>query len=223
MIKENLAFLEALKENNHRDWFQSQKKAYEQYKKNYHTLIEQILAHLSPMDENLQNLSVKNCTFRINRDIRFSKDKSPYKTHMSIWFPSSLNSKNAPGYYVHLDSQQSFIAGGLYCPEPQDLKKIRKEIAFFYDDLNAIIQEKTFQNEFKDLDRNPDQMLKTAPKDFEKDHPAIDLLRMKSFTATQNIDGKLMNDPQFPKIIAEKLMILKPLNSFLLRALNTEE
>jgi uncharacterized protein (TIGR02453 family) len=142
---------------------------------------------------------------------------------MSIWFPSSLNSKNCPGYYVHLDGEQSFIAGGIYCPEPQDLKKIRKEIAFFHDDLHDLIQDKSFQKEFKDLDRNPDQMLKTAPKDFEKDHPAIDFLRLKSFTATQNIDKTMFDNPEFPKIIAEKLMILKPLNSFLLRALETEE
>jgi len=223
MIRENLAFLDALKENNHRDWFQSQKKAYELYKKNYHLLIEQILNHLAPLDESLQNLSVKNCTFRINRDIRFSKDKSPYKTHMSIWFPCLLNTKNTPGYYVHLDSKQSFIAGGIYCPEAHDLKKIRTEIAFFYEDLNLIIEEKSFKKEYNDLDRNPEQMLKTAPKDFEKNHVAIDLLRLKSYTATQNIDQKLLTDPQCSKIIAEKLSVLKPLNSFLLRALDTEE
>lgn len=223
MIKENLAFLKELKQNNHREWFQSQKKAYESYKKNYHRLIEEILSHLTKMDENLQNLEVKNCTFRINRDIRFSKDKSPYKTHMSLWFPSSLNVKNSPGYYVHFDSTQSFIAGGFYCPESQDLKKIRKEIAFFYEDLKDILANCDFLSEFNDLDKNPEQMLKTAPKDFEKDHPAIEYLRLKSYTATQNIDEKMFENPDFPKIIAKKLIALKPLNSFLLRALETED
>ena len=82
----SIQFLEDLKENNNRDWFLSQKSSYENYKKNYHGLIASILEHLKPKDESLKHLEIKNCTFRINRDIRFSKDKSPYKTHMGIWF-----------------------------------------------------------------------------------------------------------------------------------------
>ena len=222
ITKNTIQFLEDLKENNNRDWFLSQKSSYENYKKNYHALIASILEQLKPKDESLKHLEVKNCTFRINRDIRFSKDKSPYKTHMGIWFSTNQNLKNAPGYYVHIEKGKSFMAGGLYCPEPSDLKKIRREIAFFYDELQEIINHKTFKKEFKELDRDPSQVLKTAPKDFEKDHPAIEFLKLKSVTATQKINDDILFKSDFAETIAQKLLALKPLNEFLNRALHTE-
>lgn len=141
---------------------------------------------------------------------------------MGIWFSTNPSIKNGPGYYLHIERGKSFIAGGLYCPESVDLKKIRKEIAFFYEDLQEIIDQKTFKKEFKTLDREPNQVLKTAPKGFEKDHPALDYLKLKSFTATQPIEDVALFDPDFSKKIAEKLLVLKPLNEFLNRALQSD-
>jgi uncharacterized protein (TIGR02453 family) len=159
-VKEAFVFLEALKQNNHKEWFQSQKATYETYKKFYHETVGFMLSHLREYDARLIDLEVKNCTFRINRDIRFSKDKSPYKTHMGLWFSTHKIRKNAPGYYIHLESGKSFVAGGLYVPEAEDVKKIRREIAFFYDDLNAIINDKAFKSTFGDLDRDEAHTLK---------------------------------------------------------------
>jgi uncharacterized protein (TIGR02453 family) len=168
-------------------------------------------------------LEVKNCTFRINRDIRFSKDKSPYKTNMGAWFTQNKNRKNSPGYYVHFEKGNSFLAGGVWCPEPNELKAIRKEIEFFYDDLEAIVADATFKKEYKELTREEANVLKKAPKDFDPNHPAIEFLKLKSYTASQKIDDSWFTQPDFSKKVAQKLIALKPMNDFLRRALETQE
>ncbi|MGL2964309.1 DUF2461 domain-containing protein [Flavobacterium sp. RSB2_4_14] len=221
--KEALQFLEDLIANNNTEWMHANKKRYDNYKKDYHNFIASILAEMKPLDKSLEPLEVKNCTFRINRDIRFSKDKSPYKTNMGVWLTQNKFRKNSPGYYIHFEKGNSFIAGGVWCPEPNELKQIRKEIAFFYDDLESIVANKTFKSEFKQLSREENNMLKKAPKDFDPNHPAIEYLKLKSFTASQKIEDKLFTEKDFSKIIAQKLIALKPLNDFLNRALETED
>ena len=223
ITKEALSFLQDLIANNNTEWMHANKKRYDQYKKEYHSFIASLLATMKPLDETLEPLEVKNCTFRINRDIRFSKDKSPYKTNMGVWMSQNKFRKNSPGYYIHFEKGNSFVAGGVWCPEPDELKKIRKEIAFFYEDLEAIIQDKKFKKEFSALTRDENNTLKKAPKDFDADHAAIEFLKLKSFTASEKIDDTLFLDKDFDKIVAQKLMALKPLNDFLRRALETEE
>ncbi|MDI1317274.1 DUF2461 domain-containing protein [Flavobacterium sp.] len=223
ITKEAVTFFEDLVANNNTEWMHANKKRYDDFKKDYHAYISSILAEMKPLDSTLDSLEVKNCTFRINRDIRFSKDKSPYKTNIGVWLTQNKNSKNAPGYYIHFEKGNSFIAGGCWCPEPGELKQIRKEIAYFYDDLEAIVSDKKFKSEFGTLSHDEKNTLKKAPKDFEADHPAIEFLKMKSFTASEKIDDKLFLDKNFSKIIAQKLIVLKPMNDFLRRALNTDE
>lgn len=217
-----LQFLEDLKENNNRDWFLANKSYYEEYKKEYHQLISDFLEEMIPFDDSLRNLEPKKCAFRINRDIRFSKDKSPYKTHMGIWMATDQNGTNSPGYYVHIEKGGSFIAAGLHAPEAADLKKIRKEIAYFYEDLEEIVNNKDFKKTYPELDRTEANSLKTAPKDYEKDHPAIKFLKLKSFTVSQKLDDKSLFEKDFIKKTAKKLILAKPLNDFLTRGLNTE-
>lgn len=223
ITKEALQFLADLIANNNTEWMHTNKKRYENYKKDYHSFIASILAEMKPLDRTLEPLEVKNCTFRINRDIRFSKDKSPYKTNMGVWFTQNKNRKNSPGYYIHYEKRNSFIAGGVWCPEATELKQIRKEIEFFHDDLEKIIADKNFKKEFGEITRDENNMLKKAPKDFDPNHPAIEFLKLKSFTASAKIDDKLFTDKDFSKIVAQKLISLKPLNDFLTRALETEE
>ncbi len=223
ITKEALQFLEDLIANNNTDWMHANKKRYEQYKKDYHVFIASLLTEMKTLDPKLEGLEVKNCTFRINRDIRFSKDKSPYKTNMGVWFTQNKFRKNSPGYYVHFEKDNCFIAGGVWCPEPSELKQIRREIAFFHDDLEKIISDKNFQKGFGEITREEGNVLKKAPKDFDPSHPAIEFLKLKSFTASQRIDEKLFTDKEFRKIVAQKLIALKPMNDFLFRALETEE
>ncbi len=223
ITKEALHFLEDLIANNNTEWMHANKKRYESYKKDYHNFIASILTEIKPLDKSLEPLEIKNCTFRINRDIRFSRDKSPYKTNMGVWFTQNKNRKNSPGYYIHFEKGKSFIAGGVWCPEPNELKKIRKEIEFFYDDLEKIVSNATFKKEYKEMTREENNMLKKAPKDFDPNHPAIEFLKMKSYTASQKIEDSLFSQPNFSKKIAEKLIVLKPMNDFLKRALETVE
>lgn len=221
LSKDSIQFLDDLKKNNNRDWFLDNKRRYEAYKKDYHQLVSDFLDAMKPLDPSLEMLEVKHCTFRINRDIRFSKDKSPYKDHMGLWFSSGAKGANRAGYYVHLSRTESFIAGGFYAPEADELKKIRKEIAFFYDELDEILSDKKFKSVFGDLDR--ENALKTMPKGYEKDHPAIENLKLKSFTASAKIDISEATQKDFVSKTVEKLMALKPLNEFLNRALTSED
>lgn len=223
LTKESLQFLDDLKVNNNRDWFLENKKRYEIFKKDYHQLVADFLDAMKPMDASLELLEVKNCTFRINRDIRFSKDKSPYKAHLGVWLSTGVKGQNRAGYYVHIEKGASFIAGGFYSPEAEDLKKVRKEIAFFHDDLEAIIADKNFNKEFGNLDVTETNSLKNPPRGYEKEHPAIDLLKLKSFTATQKYDIKEVTQKDFVAKMSQKLIALKPLNEFINRALTTDE
>ncbi|KAF2330173.1 DUF2461 domain-containing protein [Flavobacterium daemonense] len=223
LAKESLQFLDDLKKNNNREWFQENKKRYEIFKKDYHQLVSDFLEVMKPLDPSLELLEVKNCTFRINRDIRFSKDKSPYKAHLGVWISGGTKGLNRAGYYVHIEKGASFIAGGFYSPESEDLKKVRKEIAFFYDDLEEILNNKDFKREFGSLDINENNSLKSMPRGYEKDHPAIEFLKLKSFTATQKYDISEVTQKDFVSKMSKKLIALKPLNEFINRALDTEE
>lgn len=222
LSKDTLQFLDDLKANNNREWFLENKKRYEALKKDYQQLVSDFLDSMKPMDPSLEMLEVKNCTFRINRDIRFSKDKSPYKSHLGVWLSSGAKGQNRSGYYIHLETGASFIAGGLYCPEAEDLKKMRKEIAYFHDDLEAILDEKHFKKEFKDFDRNEKNTLKNPPRGYEKEHPAIEFLKLKSFESSQRIAISEVTKKDFVATMSKKLSALKPLNDFINRALTSE-
>ena len=222
LSKDTLQFLDDLKANNNRDWFLDNKKRYEAFKKNYQHLVADLLDAMKPLDPSLEMLEVKNCTFRINRDIRFSKDKTPYKSHLGIWLSSGAKGLNRSGYYIHLENGSSFIAGGLYCPEANDLKKMRKEIAYFHEDLEAILNEKEFKKEFNDFDRDEKNTLKNPPRGYEKEHPAIDLLKLKSFESSQKINFSTAGTKDFVTTVSKKLILLKPLNDFINRALTSD-
>ena len=223
LSKDSLQFLDDLKANNNRVWFLENKKRYEVFKKDYHQLVASFLDAMKPLDPALEMLEVKNCTFRINRDIRFSKDKSPYKDHLGVWLSSGSKGQNRSGYYIHLARSASFIAGGFYCPEAPDLKKVRKEIAFFHEDLEEILADENSKNEFGDFDRNESNCLKNPPRGYEKEHPAIELLKLKSFETSQKFELDEVTQKDFVSKMSQKLILLKPLNEFINRALTSEE
>jgi uncharacterized protein (TIGR02453 family) len=223
LSKEAIQFIEDLKANNATEWMHANKKRYENFKKDYHSYIASLLNVMKPLDKSLEVLEIKNCTFRINRDIRFSKNKDPYKTNIGMWMSTNKNRKNSPGYYIHYEKGASFIAGGVWCPEPNELKQIRKEIEFFHDDLDKIIADKNFKKEFGAIDRDENNLLKNAPKGFDINHPAIEFLKLKSFTCSQKIEDSLFENKDFDAIVSQKLIALKPLNQFLNRALETDE
>ena len=223
LSKDSVQFIDDLKANNNRDWFLDNKKRYEVFKKDYHLLVDNFLDAMKPLDPSLEMLEVKNCTFRINRDIRFSKDKSPYKDHIGVWLSSGAKGKNRSGYYIHIAKGASFIAGGFYCPEAEDLKKVRKEIGYFHEDLEEIIGDKSFKKEFGDFDRDEKNVLKNPPRGYEKDHPAIEFLKLKSFETSQKFNIEEVTKKDFVEKMSKKLIVLKPLNDFINRALTSED
>jgi uncharacterized protein (TIGR02453 family) len=221
--KSTLQFLDDLKANNNRDWFLENKKKYEVFKKDYHLLISEILEALKPHDSSLEMVEVKQCAFRINRDIRFSKDKSPYKSHLGIGISGDGKKNIKASYYIHIEQNACFVGGGIYMPMPDQLLKIRKEIAYFYDDLKEIINDKSFKKTFSGIRFEEGMFLKNPPKGFEKEDPAIEFLKLKSFTAGHSFDIKDALKPDFVQNIVRDLLVLKPFNDFLNRAIETEE
>lgn len=219
---EALNFITDLKNNNNRDWFQANQKRYTEYKKSYKAITEALIAEMVKGDSTLSHLEFKDCSFRINRDIRFSKDKSPYKTNMGIWMSAGSKNTNMAGYYLHIEEGASFIAGGVHWPDAADLKKLRREIAGFYEDLEDILADKDFKKLYGDLDRSPENSLKTAPKDYPRDHPGIQFLKLKSMTATAKLTDKDLHRDNFIQETAKKLLVLKPLVDFINRGLTTE-
>jgi len=217
-----LQFLEDLKKNNERDWFQANQKRYDLYKADYKDTVEEFLEEIKPLDDTLEQLEFKDCSYRINRDIRFTKDKTPYKTHMGIWMCEGKKNTNLAGYYVHIENGTAFAAAGLYWPDAADLKKVRREIDGFYDELEDIVNADDFKAIFGKLESNAENTLKTSPKDFDKDHPAIEFLKLKSFLASTPLTDKDLTHKNFIKNTVKKLIVAKPLIEFLNRALTTE-
>lgn len=222
ITKDTLQFLEDLKNNNHRDWFQANQDRYESYKQDYRNTVEAFLDVMKPLDETLEQLEFKDCSYRINRDIRFSKDKTPYKTHMGIWMCEGKKHTNLAGYYVHIEPESGFAGGGLYMPEAPALNKVRREIDGFYEELEDVLNAPDFKKVYGGLDTDEGMVLKSMPKGFDKNHPAIELLKFKTFLATAKISKKELLSKTFVQDTSEKLIVLKPLVEFLNRALTTE-
>jgi len=223
MLKqETLQFIQDLKDNNNKEWFQANQKRYDGYKSDYKDIVTAFIAEMSKSDDSLKHLEFKDCSFRINRDIRFTKDKSPYKSNMGIWMSAGNKNTNLAGYYVHIEPGASFLAGGIHWPDAADLKKMRREIDGFYEDLEAIVEDKEFKKVYGAMDRDENNTLKSMPKGYDREHPAIEFLKLKSFTATTKLDDKVITDKAFVKQASKKLLVLKPLVEFINRALTTE-
>ncbi|MBX7182840.1 MAG: DUF2461 domain-containing protein [Bacteroidia bacterium] len=208
-----LQFLSHLKENNHKDWFQENRKSYEAAKANFLQFLEEVLAELSKSDPTLKGIAAKDTIFRINKDIRFSKDKSPYKTNFGSGI--SRDGKKLPlaGYYIHLEPGKSFLAGGIYMPEPEKLKIIREEIAYDSAELDAIFRDKQFNQYFKGFDAF--DKLATAPKGFDKNHPKIEWLKQKSFIVSVPVNDAELTVPGSVELVSSRLKTIVPLVVYL--------
>lgn len=220
---ETLDFLTSLGQNNNKEWFHANAKAYAKVKANYLSMATTVLEVLKKIDEKLEGVSPKDCMFRINRDIRFSPDKSPYKTNLGLVFQSGGKKSVGAAFYIHIDPKNSFIAGGVWMPDSATLTKIRKEIYYFNDDFFDVINSKNFLNTFGGLDMDTKIKLIKPPRGFDADHPAIEYIKLKSFTATTNIDIDLLSSNNFLDEIIRHYKTLKPLIDFLDRGLESNE
>lgn len=209
-LKTVLDFLEDLKFNNNREWFTVNRKRYDESRAAVEALVADVMGQFAPV-ENLGKTAAKDCIFRINRDVRFSKDKSPYKTNFGALIGNGGRKSTGRTYYINLEPGESFIAGGVYDPEPELLKRIRAAIAEKPDKLRKIITNKDFVRTFGELRGDA---LKTAPKGYPSDHPAIDLLKRKQFLALHllNDDDVLKDD--FAAHIVDVCKLLKPFEGY---------
>ena len=207
-----LQFLNTLENNNNRDWFNENKNLYLEAKEDVELFVESLIQEIAPFDEEILKIDPNNAVFRIYRDVRFSKNKIPYKTHFGASLGMGKGTKIS-GYYLHIEPGKSFLAGGVYNPEPAVLKQIRNEIRANGDDLLKIIEHKDFRNNFRGL--SIEHKLQRVPAGFEKDHPMAEYMKLKSFTVSHPISDEALLDPQAAKNFAKILKSIKPLNDFL--------
>ena len=212
--KTTLQFLSDLKSHNDREWFAQNRNRYLEAKANYESFIQALINEISSFDPILRGLEVKSCTFRINRDIRFSNDKSIYKTNMGAFIVrgGKKNGDKFAGYYFHVEPGNSMIAGGAYMPSTPWLSAIRENIDEQGAQFRKIISSKEFVKYFGSIEG---ETLKTVPKGYSKDHPYIDLLKMKSYLATNMISDKDVTGSLCFEHVVNACRAMKPLNDFL--------
>ena len=216
--KSIFTFINDLAKNNNRDWFAANKPTYEIEKNKFVDFADELLNEVKKHD-NIETLNGKKSVFRIYRDVRFSKNKAPYKTHFSGSFKRATKLLRG-GYYFHIEPNNSFIGGGFWGPEPKDLKKMRYNIAEFEDEFRAILNDKNFKKHFGLLQGD---QLKTAPKGIDKAHPAIDLLRYKQYLLARSFTDEEVLSPQFLNEVNAAFKAMRPFFDFMSEALTTNE
>jgi uncharacterized protein (TIGR02453 family) len=218
--KSTLDFLKALKKNNNRDWFEKNKDKYLAAKQNIEDLVNGMIKSISSFDKKIAGLTAKDCVFRIYRDVRFSKNKDPYKTNLGASINAGGKKAMNAGYYVHIQPGESFLAGGVWMPPADELKKIRQEIAYNTKDFLKILNEKNFKKAFKGLDESKEYKLARPPKGYEKDHPAVELLKFNSYIVWKKYNDKDVLSKNFVNKISDDAKTIKPLIHFLNTALD---
>lgn len=211
-MKEIIDFLAKLEANNNKEWFDENRKTYQKVREQFLQLTDLLIHEIHTLDPEISFQDPKKCVFRIFRDLRFSKDKRPYKTNFGAFIARDGRKSGNPGYYIHIQPGASFIGGGIFMPDAPRLKAIRNDIYNNPAELLEIIEEPNFKNHFKLYD---DDKLKTAPKGFPKDFEHIDLLRYKSFAPVKEINDKQLLSSDFFELLINSFGIITPLNHYI--------
>ncbi|HEX6192862.1 MAG TPA: DUF2461 domain-containing protein [Chitinophagaceae bacterium] len=214
-----LKFLKGLKKNNNKPWFDAHRDNYDNARKDFEIFIQAVIDAHSKKDPDLKNLTAKNCLFRINRDVRFAKDKSPYKKNFAASMDKGGKKSGLAGYYFHLEPGNSFMGAGIWQPEPSSLKNIRQEIDYNADEFHKIINSTKFKKTFKGLYTGEDVQLKKIPHGFEKDNPAAEYLKFKSWMVLQELtDEEILSNTLLKKTL-DAFALAQPFIKFLNRPL----
>ena len=213
--KELLQFLAELSENNNKEWFETNRNRYQDLRNSFTTTMENLHPLLMKFDKDLETVNPKGTMFRINRDIRFSKDKSPYKNNFGSYFALGGSQSELAGYYIHIQPKNCFVGGGIYMPQPNVLKKIRQEIDYNSEEFLEIINETNFQKYFGTIQG---EKLKNTPKDYEKTHPMSEYLKLKGFFVVANFTDEQICNNDFVEQMAVRFETMYPLNVFLNKA-----
>lgn len=213
-----LSFLTTLRKNNNREWFEKNKSKYLIVKAGYEDFLETLHGRIISFDDTLKTLNPRKSGFRIYRDVRFSKDKSPYKTYMGAALSPGGKLDQEPGYYIHIEPGKSFVAGGLYQPDAAHLARLRQEIDYNGEKLKAILKERSFLKDFEKMDDFDKGKL--PPKGYAKDHPDIELLKHKSFIVSHPFTDAEVKSKDFEKKVAALCKKIKPMVDFIRVALS---
>jgi uncharacterized protein (TIGR02453 family) len=206
-----LSFLKALETNNDREWFKAHRTEYDLARARFEEFVAVLIGELSHT-EPLGNLDPKDCIFRIHRDLRFSKDKTPYKTHFGGYIAPGGRQSRRMGFYVHIEIGESMFAGGMHHPESKQLAAFRAAIDRDASAFKSIISEKSFQTTFGEVEGDK---LKTMPRGYPKDHPEAELLRYKSIVAVRNITDDQVVSGDIVRLAVETHAAMKPFLSYL--------
>lgn len=211
-----LPFLTALADHNSKEWMDANKKWYLDTRAEFLEDVEVLLKGIAEWEPALLAFKAKDCVFRQNRDIRFSANKMPYKTSFGAYFSPKGKKSEGPGYYLQIRPNNSFIAGGIWMPMADSLKKIRKEIDYSGAELAKIERQPDFKALFGEIEG---ERLKTSPRDYEADHEFIDYLRLKSFTVSAKISDRDIESGNFINIALDGFQKMRPLQEFLSSAI----
>ncbi|MBC7553179.1 MAG: DUF2461 domain-containing protein [Taibaiella sp.] len=220
MLHQNtVTFLQQLAEHNNRPWFDANRAAYTEAKDDFEKVVGELLKGLEATDSAYAGQKAKDCVFRIFRDVRFGKDKTPYKPNFGAAFSKGGKKSEVAGFYLHIEpGGKSFIGGGMWMPEAGILKKIRQEIDYNFADFLAITENKKFKQLFPSIEG---EKLKTPPQGYAADNPAIEYLKLKSFVATHNaITIKQLTSPGFVAQCIHVFTTMQPFINFLNRAVD---
>lgn len=216
-LKKPYAFLKELANNNNREWFNANKSTYQDAHQEVIDFADQLLSELQKTDQ-IETVSGKKSLHRIYRDTRFSKDKTPYKNNFSGGFRRATEALRG-GYYFHLEPGRTMVAGGFWGPNPADLLHIRKQIQQDPEALKSIIESKSFKSNFGQLDG---EQVKTAPKGFDKEDPAIDLLRFKQFFVVHTFKNSDVMKADFAQTMADQFRNMRPFFDYMSEILTTD-
>jgi len=207
-----LAFLLDLKSNNSREWFGVNKASYTVLKVKFEEFVAQLILEFGEF-ENLDGVQVKNCTYRINRDVRFTKNKDPYKTWFSVSISEGGRKSGFMDYYLHIEPNgKSFLGGGMYNPSPDQIAKYRQEIDYNAKGLRKIIDYSLFKETYGPAQG---ESLKNTPKGFDALHPDADLLKVKTMFFWCHFTDDEVTSDQFVDLVIKKAKVLKPYLDFL--------
>lgn len=215
--KQLIEFLTELSHNNTRDWFETNKKNYQESRIVFEHIVEYLILEITKFDPSIASVSSKECIFRINRDVRFSTNKEPYKTHFGAFIAFGGRKSVLPGYYLHIEPEKTFAGGGLFMPQPDYLQAIRSEIYHNTDEFRDIILNKQFIATYGGLSLMGDE-LKTAPRGFPKNWEDIDLLKFRHYTCGKHFNNVALAKIDFSENVLTAFKHLLPLNSFLSNA-----
>jgi uncharacterized protein (TIGR02453 family) len=207
-LKPVLVFLSSLQKNNNREWFEQNRAKYETAKNQFEMLVDELILDYNSV-EDLRGVTAKDCVMRIYRDVRFSKDKSPYRTSLGASIGPGGKRSTRMATYLHLEPHgKSMIAGGLYMPESAQLNAFRASIDRNASKFKKIVNDTEFKKYFGSIDAN--EKLKTAPQGYPKDHPEIDLLRLKQVTAARMFTDEEILSRQFATQAINTFTVMKP-------------